>query len=133
MLDWLDNNEKYFPGSGDRVTVNIGEIDYDHELWKVEALVNELKNQTDIITSVDSWLSDFRPYVEDNQLVKGTLDPYNIDARDLFYRLTQFLYSSSGAKYTKNFHFDSPLTCGTESPQIKVCCMYLYKQMVKNQ
>ena len=28
MLDWLDNNEKYFPGSGDRVTVNIGEIDY---------------------------------------------------------------------------------------------------------
>ena len=71
MLDWLDNNEKYFPGSGDRVTVNIGEIDYDHELWKVEALVNELKNQTDIVTSVDSWLSDFRPYVEDNQLVKG--------------------------------------------------------------
>ena len=60
MLDWLDNNEKYFPGSGDRVTVNIGEIDYDHELWKVEALVNKLKNQTDIITSVDSWLSDFR-------------------------------------------------------------------------
>ena len=120
LLDWLDNNEKYFPGSGDRVTVNIGEIDYDHELWKVEALVNELKNQTDIITSVDSWLSDFRPYVEDNQLVKGTLDPYNIDARDLFYRLTQFLYSSSGAKYTKNFHFDSPLTCGLESPQIKL-------------
>ena len=93
----------------------------DHELWKVEALVNELKNQTDIVTSVDSWLSDFRPYVEDNQLVKGTLDPYNIDARDLFYRLTQFLYSSSGAKYTKNFHFDSSLTCGMEAPQIKVC------------
>ena len=97
-------------------------------MWKVEALVNELKNQTDIITSVDSWLSDFRPYVEDNQLVKGTLDPYNIDARDLFYRLTQFLYSSSGAKYTKNFHFDSPLTCGMESPQIKVCCICITKR-----
>ena len=72
LLDWLDNNEKYFPGSGDRVTVNIGEIDYAKEYWKVEALIDDLKNQTDIITSVDSWLSDFKPYVDDNELFKGT-------------------------------------------------------------
>merc|ERR1711935_677621 len=64
LLDWINSNELYFPGSGDRVTINIGEIDYSNELWKVEALVEELKNQTDIVTSVESWLTDFKPYVE---------------------------------------------------------------------
>ena len=72
LLDFLDANELYFPGSGDRVTINIGDIDYTKELWKVEALVDDLKNQTDIVTSVESWLSDFKPYVEDNELVSGT-------------------------------------------------------------
>ena len=81
------------------------------------------------MTSVDSWLSDFRPYVEDNQLVNGALDSKDVDDSELFYRLTQFLYSSSGAKYVKNFHFGSPLTCGLVSPKIKVgkiCTFILY-------
>merc|ERR1719270_93837 len=120
LLDFLDANELYFPGSGDRVTINIGDIDYTKELWKVEALVDDLKNQTDIVTSVESWLSDFKPYVEDNELVSGKLDAHNVDPKDLFYRLTQFLYSSSGAKYRSSFHFASSLTCGIESPHINL-------------
>ena len=41
-------------------------------------------------------------------------------SEELFYRLTQFLYSSSGAKYRKNFHFESSLKCGLQSPHIKL-------------
>ena len=71
LLGWLDQVDKYFPESGEKVTINIGDIDYREELWKVEALVEDIQNQTDIVTSVDSWLTNFKTYVESNQLIRG--------------------------------------------------------------
>ena len=65
-------NEEYFPSEGERVTINIGTIDYSQELWKIQLLVEKLKNEPDIINSVDSWFLEFKRYIEDNQLVQGT-------------------------------------------------------------
>ncbi len=75
LLDWYEKVDEFFPGSGERVTINIGAINYRDELWKVEALVRDLENQKDIVTSVDSWFSQFRNYVEQNHLVRGTRLP----------------------------------------------------------
>lgn len=76
LLGWLDQVEKYFPASGEKVTINIGEIDYSQELWKVESLVHQLEEEKEIVTSVESWLTDFRSYVESNQLIQGNLEMF---------------------------------------------------------
>lgn len=120
LIEWIDNKEEYFPNKGERVTINIGEIDYEHELWKVEALIQALEEETDIVTNVDSWLGQFRSYVTDNKLIQGYLDLKNMTDIEFFYRLTQFLYSPTGSKYRKNFHFGSNLVCGLNSPPIKL-------------
>lgn len=82
--------------------------------------MGKLENETEIVTAVDSWLTTFKSYVESNHLIQGLLDSKNVSDPELYYRLTQFLYSSSGAKYRKNFHFESSLVCGSESPNIKL-------------
>ena len=63
--------EEYFPESGERVTVNIGHINYTEELWKIEKLVTLLLEEDNIVSSVDSWLIGFRDYVESNNLFDG--------------------------------------------------------------
>ena len=140
LTEWMNNKEEYFPNKGERVTINIGEIgnnkkksklifftevdlfikDYEKELWKVEAMIEALERETEIVTNVDSWLGQFRSYVTDNQLIQGYFDLKNVTDIEFFYRLTQFLYSPSGSKYRKNFHFGSNLVCGLNSPPIKL-------------
>ncbi len=71
LQKWFAVTEQYFPESGERVTVNIGEIDYSRELWKIEELVKLLSKEEDIISEVDSWLTGFRKYLENNQLIEG--------------------------------------------------------------
>ena len=51
------------------MTINIGDIDYSKELAKVGKLVQKLQNETEIVTKVDSWFTEFKDYVEGNGLV----------------------------------------------------------------
>ena len=72
LRKWIDANEIYFPGSGTRVTVNIGEIDYETEFWKLESLIETLEKEHDIVSSVDSWMSKFRNFIEDIDAFNST-------------------------------------------------------------
>ena len=118
--DWIKTNEKYFPGSGTRVTINIGGINYESEFWKLESLVNSLQKETNIVSSVDSWMSEFRNYLEGNGILDGVFDSTGMNHTEFYFRLTQFLYSPRGAKYQKNFQFDSLLQCGSLTPGIEL-------------
>ena len=51
------------------MTINIGDIDYSKELAKVGKLVQKLQNETEIVTKVDSWFTEFKDYIEGNGLV----------------------------------------------------------------
>ena len=126
--DWIKTNREYFPGSGTRVKINIDNIDYD-EFWKLSSLVEALEAQDDIVSSVDSWWSEFTKYVEENDLFDGSVFNNNNASEmivlssnhtEFYFRLTQFLYSAKGFQYQKNFKFDSVLNCGTISPKIKL-------------
>ena len=84
--DWIKTNEKYFPGSGTRVTINIGGINYESEFWKLESLVKSLQMETNIVSSVDSWMSEFRNYLKGNGILDGVFDPAGMNHTEFYFR-----------------------------------------------
>eukprot|EP00095_Tigriopus_kingsejongensis_P012251 snap_masked-scaffold472_size162276-processed-gene-0.4 protein:Tk12251 transcript:snap_masked-scaffold472_size162276-processed-gene-0.4-mRNA-1 annotation:"hypothetical protein DAPPUDRAFT_306990" len=118
LSQWFAANEKFFPEEGERVTINIGPIDYSEELWKINLLVDKLKNETEIVSSVDSWFSGFKDYMEKNDLVQDFFETFHVNNTEFYFRLTQFLFSPNGAKYRTNFQFDQNIICGQESPSV---------------
>lgn len=120
LSQWFSANEKYFPKEGERVTINIGPIDYSNELWKIDLLVDKLKNETAIVSSVDSWYSDFKDYMEKNDLVQDFFETFHVNQTEFYFRLTQFLFSPTGAKYRTNFQFDQNIICGQISPNVQL-------------
>ena len=79
-----------------------------------------------LIGSINSWLSEFKNYVDYNDLLDGKelFDAENnmavTNMTEFYYRLTQFLHSPRGLKYQYNFEFDSQIQCGSVSPKIKL-------------
>jgi len=109
------------------VKVNIADIDYRTELPKLEKLVLSLMNQTDILTTVDSWLIEFRNYTLKNELLdpETWLVQLQQDQIKFYELLTQFLFSQDGAKYRTNFNFVADLMCGEAAPRVQLSSMAL--------
>ena len=123
LAQWFHANEKYFPKEGETVKINIAQIDYSNELPKLDALVSRLEEETSILTNVDSWYRKFKEYTVTNNLVNETYGWFDVfrEDKNKFYRvLTQFLFSSSGAKYRGNFNFMQDLVCGEQASEIMV-------------
>jgi len=121
LAKWFGVNEKYFPFGGERVTVWFYNVNYTNEVENVLKLSNALKSQTDIIDKVDSWVEKFIDYSELYSPVLpsffGNFDQFH-DTLYFSHKMTQFLYSPSGAKYRSQFKFDQGLLCGFSSPGI---------------
>ena len=110
-------------------------MNYTRDFSKLESLVNELENQTDIIKNVDSWLKEYKvsqyhpllsppltsypqAYVELE--TGGGVDWDNMSEEAFLGNLTQFLFSPRGARYKNQLKFSSSLECGAKSPHILV-------------
>ena len=108
--------------------VNIAQIDFSSELGKLDQLVTRLEGETGILSRVDSWLTGFRTYVQENELVEGPdwLAGLRMGDGRQFYRvLTQFLFSPSGARYRGNFNFMSDLVCGEAASPVLLSSIQL--------
>ena len=57
---------RYFPSQGERVYVFMTDSALPAELSNIGTMVHKLREQTDIITSVDSWHTNFKQYYEEN-------------------------------------------------------------------
>ncbi|XP_023328081.1 Niemann-Pick C1 protein [Eurytemora carolleeae] len=120
LAGWFHANTEYFPKEGERVIVNIGDIDYNNELHKLENLVGALVNETEILSAVDSWYLEFRKFAVGKNLVEES-DWFNLfqENREKFYTiLTQFLFSPDGAPYRRRFNFVNDLICGEAAPTV---------------
>merc|ERR1711892_1052634 len=97
----FSENNVHFPKEGERVKINIANINYTSELPKIDHLVKELSLETEILSSVDSWYTEFKNYTEKNDLLDGEhwFDVFRTDQLKFYQVLTQFLFSPSGAKY----------------------------------
>ena len=92
-------------------------MNYSKNFLEIERMVDDLRSQSDIIRNVDSWLTEFRSFVQetDDQVDWGAL------TEEFFMgKLTQFLFSPRGARYKTQFKFSSALECGSGSPRVLV-------------
>lgn len=120
---FFDKSEEYFPNTGFRVTVFLHEIDYGTDLARVQAFVDDLRNQTDIVNEVDSWTDNFVKYVNNHFVPSSADSEHRLPAlkmnSSLFNdRLSQFLHSPNGGKYRARFKFDGELKCGEPAPEL---------------
>ena len=130
-----------FPSKGELVTIFFEGPPEDEDgnfnnmnLTKIDWLVNELKNQNDIVTSVDSWYSMYKDYymnnfqrIESNQ--SDLLIPnFNVDNKTL----VQFLFSQRGIKYKYLIDFNQELECGGYLPHVNVHMMFLTHDVIDN-
>jgi len=127
LRGWFDSNQLYFPKEGERVEIKISNIDYIQELPKLTKLVQKLTNETDILTSVDSWSTELSKYIEGNQLFEDKQWIENAQENNMkFYQiLTNFLFSPSGAKYKGSFHYANDLICGEANSDIMLTSIEL--------
>ena len=121
---WKDVHVNSFPSKGERVLI-ISEGGASLDLKKLDWLTNELKNQNDIVTKVDSWYLTFKKYYEDNyEAVKGEPPFLNLTWNEnLEYKFMQFLHSGKGGKYKYLINFDKDPSCGEPLPGIETHIM----------
>ena len=93
-------------------------MNYTSNFLLLEKLVQNLQNQSDIIKNVDSWLSEYKDFVERS----NSVDWDSLEEEFFMKTLTQFLFSPQGAKYKNQFKFSKPLECGSSesTPRILV-------------
>jgi len=96
----------------------IPKINISEELIKVEHLVDTLRSKEDNIEWVNTWTTDFRAYVNKFKWDDETFEDLVHDDQYLREKITQFLFSPSGAVYQPYFEFDADLKCGEPAPDI---------------
>lgn len=112
------NHRYFYPNRGFEAGVYMGRMNYTAELPKILAMVDQIKNQTQILSHVSSWTEPFKEFVEDfyqTDIAKTQLT----DAQFKLY-ISKFLFSSSGGQFQANFKFDSKLVCGQSTDDVKI-------------
>ena len=138
---WMRLHKSAFPSKGEVVTIFFegppadGDGNFNNmNLSKFEWLVNELENQDDIVTKVDSWYSMYKEYYQNNfqHEVSNKSDllvpNFNLDNKTL----VQFLFSQSGIKYKYLIDFNQELECGGYLPHINVHMMFITHDVIDN-
>jgi len=120
LAQWHQYNSKFYPSSGEKVTVFMGDLKLPEELDKLDLMHKELDQSTDIISSVNSWYNGFVSYMEnfpdDGPVLNMTENVFNS-------RLTQYLFSPTGSQYRFLFQYEEPIQCGKNAPKIQLSLM----------
>lgn len=108
----------YYPDRGYEAQVIMGNLNYTQEMTKILLLSEQIKNETNVLDNVQSWIIPFRDFVNIN---------FNLDIRDVQmtdsqfkYYLSKFLYSATGGRYQANVRFKEKLVCGQATSDIKI-------------
>eukprot|EP00095_Tigriopus_kingsejongensis_P001088 maker-scaffold193_size270907-snap-gene-0.15 protein:Tk01088 transcript:maker-scaffold193_size270907-snap-gene-0.15-mRNA-1 annotation:"hypothetical protein DAPPUDRAFT_306990" len=116
IAKWFVKNKEYFPFGGDRVIIYCHNVDYIHDYESIANLVDQIKQQTDIVDDVESWTDPFTNYMNKYFDPDFPVLPYNQSYFNS--KLSQFFFSPRGGKYREQFEFKKPLQCGQEASQL---------------
>jgi len=130
LAQWHQQNNHYFPSRGEKITVFMANVELPGEFPKLEQMHRRLEESSDIISSVDSWYTSFRSYMEKHFLDGGSI--LDISEEEYTDRLTQFLYSPLGSEFRFFFTFkdNEELTCGQPSPSPQISLMSIQHQLM---
>ena len=83
--------------------------------------MTELEGNKEVIFEHDSWYLAFEQYVNENFLeADDQLPAYPMSEAFFREKLTQFLFSPSGAKFMREFVFNGTIKCGEPAPDVSV-------------
>ena len=60
VTSWYFTHKEYFPADGELGQLYFKAVNYSRDFTKMESLINDLENQTDIIKNVDSWMKEYK-------------------------------------------------------------------------
>ena len=60
VTSWYFTHKEYFPSDGELGQLYFKAVNYSRDFTKLESLINDLENQTDIIKNVDSWMREYK-------------------------------------------------------------------------
>lgn len=118
LSKFLGRRDEYFPHIGSAAGVYFGQLQYNEELQNIGHLVENLKQQKEIVMNVEEWWSGFQRYVQAHFNKDIEVD-FMADEEFRQY-ISDFLFSPTGARFQKNFRFSEILECGKPAPNITV-------------
>lgn len=116
LSDFVVEKTKYFPSSGFDAGIFVGAVNYTYEFPKLNDMVEQLENSSDIVTDVHGWIKPFRDFVKVYYQKDAFLGELSDNEFNLF--LSKFLFSPRGARFQANFRFQHDLECGLPASKI---------------
>jgi Niemann-Pick C1 protein len=117
FAQFVHEHREYYPSRGYEGGIYFTNLNYSENLPKLYEISSRLKNRTDIIDRVQTWVHPFGEYVEDDFDITK---PNAMSNEDFQLQLSKFLFSTQGGEYQANFKFKEPLECGKPAKEIKI-------------
>uniref|UniRef100_A0A1B0CNT4 Putative conserved plasma membrane protein n=1 Tax=Lutzomyia longipalpis TaxID=7200 RepID=A0A1B0CNT4_LUTLO len=115
---FVPQRNKLFPTMGFEGGMFVGQVNYSSDFSTIYGMSTTVKNQSDILYNVNSWVEPFYDFVKtyyDKDLFRDTVSDY-----EWRLYLSKFLFSHDGGRFQANFRFEKKLECGQAAPPIKV-------------
>lgn len=117
FAELMREHTEYYPNRGFEAGVYMVDMNFTQNLPKLYELSSRLKNSTDVIDRVKSWLLPFAEFVEDDFDITK---PNAMTDEQFNLQLSKFLFSTQGGEYQAYFKFKEPLECGRPANQIVI-------------
>ena len=118
LRHWVDLQQTFYPSHGWAADLYSGPLTH-RDLGSLDGLVSGLQQVQDrgeVIRGYDCWWPHFTRWAADNENLTAVSELAT--AEQFPSLLTQFLFSSDGARYKADFKFAGPLECGQPAPAI---------------
>ena len=136
--------ENHYPGNGQLASIYIQTTNLSRNLDQLEALIDTVRNETQIVSQVDDWFTGFKDFTtkrhaigKPNSISKPVLARTHLFCYSYFHitdwstqnmtddqfstYLKNYLFTQKGAKFRSNFKFEEPLGCRSSvAPPISV-------------
>lgn len=112
------SHRHFYPNRGYGAAVYMGPMNYSAELPRILKLSKQIKNQTQILSHVSSWVETFHEFVDEYHDIDFTREPMTDEQFSQF--ISEFLFHSEGGQYQANFRFVKKLVCGQPATSVKI-------------
>nr|SVE82668.1 EOG090X0BEK [Daphnia magna] len=112
--------ESHFPDNGQMASIYIQTTNLSSNLDRLDALIDTVRNETNIVSQVDDWFGGFKEFTAKRHAIDWMNQ--NMTDEQFSTYLKNYLFTQKGAKFRRNFKFEDPLQCRSAiAPPISVC------------
>lgn len=129
LFQFFLKQQHYYSSNGEMGIVYFGNVSSLHaEIPLIDEYVTKLE-ESEYVSSVDSWYKEYKTYWTKRDAIVPNPNQTEEEFRD---SLSEFLFSSSGAKYgVRNFLFDGEVNCTGITPPILASSMEYRHRLVE--